>query len=80
MIIFHFLNRGLRKDGNKLAQEASTKYVFGPDNVNEIEPGILECCGIRMRKEKSLPWRASYHFGDDRVNFSLRGCLKSSVE
>jgi hypothetical protein len=60
-----------QKDGDELVQAANVEQVFGPGNVNEIEPGVLECCGIRMRKEKPLPWRASYRFGDDKVDFSL---------
>ena len=63
-----------QKNGDELVQEASTEQVFGPGNVNEIKPGILECCGIRMRKERPLPWRATYHFGDDRMDFSLSVC------
>jgi len=60
-----------QRDGNELVQEGSIEQAFGPGNINEIEPGVLECCGIRMRKENPLPWRASYRFGDNRVDFSL---------
>ena len=60
-----------QRSGDELVQEASAEQAFGPGNVNEIEPGVLECCGIRMRKEEPLPWRSSYRFGDNRVDFSL---------
>jgi len=60
------------KNGSILVQNADTKQVFNlSQNVHEIKPGILECLGIVMLKEKPLPWRASYRFGDDRVDFSL---------
>jgi len=39
-----------QREGNLLSQEASVEQVFGPGNVNEVEPGVLECCGIRTRK------------------------------
>lgn len=60
-----------QRDGDSLSQEATIEQAFGPGNIYEVEPGVLECCGIRMRKEKALPWRASYHFDDYRVDFSL---------
>jgi hypothetical protein len=60
-----------QRDGDKLVQEANIEHAFGPGNVNEVEQGVLECYGIRTRKEQPLPWRASYCFGDDRVDFSL---------
>jgi AraC-like DNA-binding protein len=43
--------------GCVLRQEATVCHVFGPGNVNEIEPGILRCYGIRYVKEAPLPWR-----------------------
>ena len=60
-----------QRDGNTLRQEATVDQVFGPGNVHEVEPGVLECCGVRSRKEKPVPWTSSYRFGEDRVDFTL---------
>jgi hypothetical protein len=58
-------------DGITLSQEATVNEAFGPGNFVEVEPGVFECCGIRTRKEKPIPWRSSYRFGGDRVDFHL---------
>lgn len=60
-----------QREDDWLVQEASIEQTFGPGNIYEVQPGLLECSGIRMRKEKPLPWRSSYHFGDERMDFSL---------
>jgi hypothetical protein len=60
-----------RREGDALSQEASVDETFGPGNIIEVEPGVLECCGIRMHKEKPVPWRSWCRFGDDRVDFQL---------
>ncbi len=54
-----------------LRQRATVDQVFGPGNVTEVEPGVLECCGIRDAKEPSLPWQSSIAFSDTRVDFAL---------
>ena len=54
-----------------LRQEATVDQVFGPGNVKEVEPGVLECCGVRSVKEAPLPWTSSLAFADTRVDFSL---------
>lgn len=60
-----------RREGDRLFQEASEEHAFGPGNFEEVEPGVLKCNGIRVPKERPLPWQASYAFGDVRVDFSL---------
>ncbi|MCD6417041.1 MAG: hypothetical protein J7M08_10175 [Planctomycetes bacterium] len=60
-----------REDGSRLSQEASVDNVFGPGNVEEVEPGVLECLGIRYAKEAPLPWTSSITFHETRVDFSL---------
>lgn len=54
-----------------LRQEATVDHVFGPGNVKEVEPDVLECCGVRSVKEAPLPWTSSLAFHDMRVDFSL---------
>jgi hypothetical protein len=59
------------ESSNGLSQKATLDQVFGPGNVKEIEPVVLECCGIRCAKEPGLPWTSSIKFGATRVDFSL---------
>jgi hypothetical protein len=59
------------RDGNRLSQEAREEQLFGPGNCNEVEPGTLECCGIRFPKAPPLPWTATYEFLESKVEFSL---------
>ena len=47
-----------------LRQGAAGDQVFGPGNVKEVEPGVIECCGVRSVKEAALPWNSSFIFGD----------------
>lgn len=54
-----------------LRQGAAGDQLFGPGNVKEVEPGVIECCGVRSVKESPLPWNSSFIFGDTRVDFSL---------
>ncbi len=65
--------RGMRwrQTGRRLRQDARSGHVFGPGNVTETEPGVLECAGIRYAKELPLPWRSSFRFAGTRVDFSL---------
>ncbi len=55
----------------ELRQEATIDEVFGPGNVTEVEPGILECCGIRYIKEAPLPWTTSLTFHDKRLDIAV---------
>lgn len=65
--------RGMRwmTEGAELRQEATVGQVFGPGNVEEIEPGVLDCCGVRYTKEPPVPWKTVLTFDGTSVDFSV---------
>lgn len=60
-----------REHGKTLLQDAFPEHLFGPGNVSEVEPGVLECCGVRYAKEPAIPWKSSLRISESRVDFSL---------
>jgi hypothetical protein len=53
------------------AQVAEESHAFGPGNVVEVEPGILECCGLQQDKEPELAWNSEYYHEGNRVDFLI---------
>jgi len=60
-----------RRDGQVWRQGAGVEQAFGPGNWAEVEPGVIETCGIRTLKERPLAWRSECLFGEDRLDFRL---------
>jgi hypothetical protein len=59
------------RKGNTLSQYVDIENAFGEGNVSEISPGVWECEGILMAKERALPWIANYQFREHQVHFTL---------
>lgn len=52
-------------------QRVTESHLFGPGNAPEVEPGVLECVGIRFPKDQPVRWTALLEPGDDQVRLSI---------
>ena len=58
--------------GQSLVQQVSREHLFGPGNCPEVEPGVLECAGIRFQVDGPVEWTTTASVEGDRVAFAIR--------
>lgn len=61
-----------QQEDSTYTQQAGVESAFtSGSNFVEVEPGVLECAGVRSLKEKPVRWSTRLVFGEDRVDFSI---------
>lgn len=61
-----------QQEDSTFTQHAGVESAFtSGSNFVEVEPGVLDCAGVRSIKEKPVAWSTRLTFGEDRVDFSI---------
>ncbi len=60
------------RDGGTLTQEVGEEGLVGPGNFVLVEPGTLECAGIRLPRDVTVRWRTTVTANGNAVDFAIR--------
>ncbi len=59
-------------DGSFWVQTVWREQLFGPGNCPQVEPGVLECAGIRFPMDSMVEWETSVRAEGDTISFAIK--------